>query len=168
MSNAFDPDAFMAQTVDATEGDTEFRLVPEGEFKAMIGDFTSEAFERFEFTYKQGPKAGEEGAMVKFTCPFVIADDPKVQAEMGRSSVTVDKQIILDFDSNGGLDFGPNRNVNLNQVRAAVGQNKNGPWSVKDLRGAGPVMVKVVHRTGKRKDGSDFKRAEVDKVVRIS
>jgi hypothetical protein len=166
--STFDPDAFMAQTIDAQPGDTEFRLCPEGEYKAMIGDFTSDAFERFDFTYQKGPRAGEQGSMTKFSCPFIIQDDERVLKEMGRPTTTVDNQIILDFDSNGGLDFGPNKNVRLNQVRAAVNQNNAGPWSVKDLRGAGPVMVKVVHKTGKRKDGTDFKRAEVDRVVRLS
>lgn len=162
----FDPDAFMATTVDAPVGDTKFPLVPEGDFQAMIGDFTSEAFEQIDFEYRRGPKAGSPGSMTKFNCPFTI-NDQRLVTEIGRDTATIFKQIILDLDAQGNPDFGKGKNVQLNQVRDAVGQNVAGPWTFSQLRGAGPVMVHVVHRSGKRKDGSDWKNAEVDRVVRI-
>ena len=77
-------------------------------------------------------------------------------------------QMILDIGGDGGLDFGPNKNVNLGKVRDAVGQNAAGAWGPVQLRGAGPVMVKVTHNTFKRKDGTEGKRAEVTRVARIS
>lgn len=164
-ASPFDPDAFMAETVDAPQGDTEFRRVPEGEYQAMLGDFTSEAISQFEFTYKRGPNAGQQGVMTKVTLPFVITD-ARLVAELGRDTATVNKEIILDY-KDGKLDFGPNRNVDLNRVRDAVGQNKPGPFSLGNLRNTGPVMVKVVHKEIKGKSGT-FVRAEVDRVVKLS
>lgn len=161
----FDPSLFMQQTVDAPM-ETEYTLVPEGEYKAMIDDFNEDAVEQFEFEYKRGPKAGQNGSMMKLTLPFVI-DDDKVKAELARDKVTVTKQLILDLDTNGGLDRGKNRNIDLGRIRDAVGQNAGGPWNISNLRGAGPLVVKVVHREFDYKDGRKGKRAEVDRVARI-
>ena len=61
----FDPDAFMQQQVgDAMS--TAVRLIPEKEYQAMVGDFTKDAFEQIDFTYKKGKRAGQEGSMTKF------------------------------------------------------------------------------------------------------
>lgn len=162
----FDPDTFMQQTIDQPL-ETEFRNVPEGEYQAMIGDFTSEAFAQIDFEYKKGDRAGQPGTMTKFNCPFVITGDPRVVENLGRDQATVTSQLILDIGSDGGLDFGPNKNVMLGKIRNAVGQNNPGPWQISALRGAGPVMVKVSHVTFDRKDKTKGTRAEVTAVVPI-
>lgn len=162
----FDPDVFMQTTVDQPL-ETEFKLCPEGEFPAMIGDFDSTAFSQIDFEYKKGDRAGQPGTMTKFDCPFIINDDTAKQA-LGRDNVIVTKQMILDIDpATKGLDFGPNKNVPLGQVRDAVGQNNPGPWAPGQLRGAGPVIVQVKHIEFARKDGSKGKRAEVTRVVKM-
>jgi len=162
----FDPETFMHQTVDKPL-ETDYTLVPEAEYQAFIDDFTHEAFEEFEFEYKRGPNAGQPGSMQKFNCPFVLADEG-VKTLMGRDKVTVIKPLTLNL-KDGGLDWGKNKNVELGKIREAVGQNvANQTWQIAQLRGAGPVMVKVIHRSGKRKDGSPFKVAEIDRVVRIA
>jgi hypothetical protein len=162
---AFDPELFMQQNVDQPL-ETEYKLCPVGEYEAMIGDFTSDAFETFEFEYKKGARAGQQGSMTKFNCPFIISD-AKVQKELGRDSTTVTQQIILDIGTDGGLDFGPNKNVALGRIRNAVGQNAAGPWQIAKLRGCGPVMVKITHVKFKRKDGTEGERAEIDRVAPI-
>lgn len=164
----FDPDTFMQQTVDHPL-ETEYLTVPPGEYVATIDDFTGEsAFERIDFEYKKGERAGTPGVMVKLTIPFVIQDET-VKAEMQRDKVVVSKQIILDMDADGGIDWNKNKNVELGRIRAAVGQNVDGqPWSIQKLRGAGPVMVKVVHTEFGRKDGTKGKRTEIERVVRIA
>lgn len=159
MSFDFDPDQFMSQTVDQPL-ETERTLVPEGEYRLRIGDFTSEAFETFEFTYKKGPNKGEDGKMVNFTCP-VIVDDDKVRAALKTEEPRVYHRCTLDFDSDGNLAWGPNRNIDLGKLRHATNQNNPGPWSVSMLRNSPPFMGKIQHRTGKRKDGSPFKIAEI-------
>jgi hypothetical protein len=162
----FDPESFMNQTLDQPL-ETERKLVPPGEYRMRVGDFDSNAFETFDFTYKKGPKAGEAGSMHKFTCPVVI-DDDRVRQAMSTDEPKVYVQCTLDVDETGQLQWGPNRNVDLGKLRHAVGQNVAGqPWSIANLRGAGPFMGKVEHREGKRKDGSPFKVAEVTRFAPI-
>ena len=124
----FDPDTFMATTVDQPL-ETEYVLVPQGEYVAMIDNFTSESFEEIHFEYKRGERAGTPGTMTKFTLPFIIQDE-KVKAEMGRDKVVVTKQIILDINANGAIDTGKNKNIELGRIRAAAGQDEGQPWSV--------------------------------------
>jgi hypothetical protein len=164
---SFDAAAFMGTTMDR-QLETEVKLVPTGEYEAMIGNFDESAFQAYEFEYKKGDRAGQPGEMVNFSIPFVIQDTRAAEA-VGRLDgiCQVYKRVVLDFDANGQLDTGVNRNVELGQVRDAVGQNNPGPWNVGELRGAGPCRIKVEHRTGKRKDGSPFKTAEVTRVVAI-
>jgi hypothetical protein len=162
----FDPETFLNQTIDQPL-ETEFLTVPEGEYTATIDDFTSEAIEQIHFDYKNGPRAGTPGVMTKLNLPFVIQDD-QVARELGRDKVVVYKQMILDVDDKDVLDWSKNKNIDLGRVRAAVGQNDPGPWSIGNLRGAGPVMVKVVKVPFKRKDGSKGERTEVERVVRIA
>lgn len=163
----FDANAFMASSMDQPL-ETEFLLCPPGEYQMTIDDFTHEAFETFDFTYKSGPRAGQPGTMTKVRLPFVIHDD-KVKAEMQRDKVTVSKDVILEFEENNPnqLAFGPNKNIDLGRIRAAAGQADKKPWSISDLRGAGPFMGRVTHVEYKRKDGTSGKRAEVDRVTRI-
>ncbi len=160
----FDPNTFMQQTVDAPM-ETEFQLCPIGEYRAMIDDFDDKAFEQFDFTYKQGPRAGEPGSMTRFNLPWIINDDA-VKASMGRDKVVVSQNLILDV-KDGLLEWGKDKNVNLGRVRQAVGQNTPGAWSPSQLRGAGPAIVKVDHTTYTRKDGTEGKRAEVVRVTKL-
>jgi hypothetical protein len=158
----FDPDAFLQQAVDGPL-DTEYKLVPVGEYKAMIDDFTSEAIEVIDFTRQDGTP----GSMTKFNCPFVL-DAPQVALDLNRQRVVVPKQMILDLDDAGKIATGPNRNIELGRVRKAVGQETTQGWGLPMLRNAGPCMVKVEHRSGVRKqDGSRWERAEVTRVMPI-
>ena len=160
----FDPDAFMTQTMDQPL-ETERTLVPPGEYQMMIDDFGRDALETFEFEYKRGPNAGQQGSMTKLGVPCLVQDE-SVKTSLGMDKVVVFKNITLDFE-NGSLAFGKNKNIDLGQLRHAVGQNNPGPWSIGNLRGAGPFMGRVEHREGNRKDGTKFKIAEVTRVAPI-
>lgn len=163
----FDPDLFMQQTIDQPM-ETERTLVPAGEYQMNIDDFDSKVFQTFDFEYKQGPNAGQPGSFTKFNCPCVINDD-KVKALFKRDKVLAFKPITLDFNPDGSLAFGVNQNVELGQLRQAVGQNAPGtPWLPAHLRGAGPFMGRVEHKDVTRKDGSKVTVAEVTRVARIS
>lgn len=165
--SGFDPAAFMTSTIDQPL-ETEFKICPAGEYRAMIDDFTQEAIEQIDFEYKQGARAGSPGTMTKFNCPFII-DSDAARTELGRDKVLVDMQMILDVNpQTGGLDFGPNKNVKLGQIRKAVGQNNAGPWAIHQLRNAGPCMVKVEHISFQRKDGTSGKRAEITRVTQLA
>jgi hypothetical protein len=161
----FDPETFLQQTVDHPL-ETEFVLIPPGEYVATIDDFDKDAVEQINFTYKSGARAGQPGIMTKLTLPFVI-DDDGVKKQLGREKVVVTRQFILDLDDNGHLADGKNKNVELGRLRDAVGQNDGSPWTIANLRGVGPLMVRVIHREFERSDGSSGKRAEIDRVARI-
>jgi hypothetical protein len=161
----FDASEFMQTQMDKPL-ETEYTLVPIGEYMMTIDDFTKDAFEVIDFTYKQGPLAGTPGSMTKVTLPFIVQDD-RVKRELQRDKVTVSKQLILEFEDDGKtIASGPNKNIELGRIRAAVGQDK-GPWSFAMLRGAGPLMGKVTHVEYQRKDGTKGKRAEIERVTRI-
>lgn len=163
----FDPDSFMQQNVDAPMA-TSVRLIPEKEYPAMIGDFTSEAFQQIDFTYKKGKRAGQPGTMTKFSIPFILQDEA-VKADLGREELVVYCELNLDIDpATGALDFGPDKNVRLGQLRQAVGQNAAGPWSPASLKGAGPLMVAVKHETVYKGEPNEFKRATVARFVKLA
>lgn len=153
----FDPETFMSQTVDAPLA-TEFEVCPEGEYQAMIDDFDSKAFGTATWQAKDG--SGEKSSPT-FKCPFVIQDE-SVKASLGRDKVVVMADMFLDV-KDGQLDTSKGKNVLLGQIRNAVGQNQAGAWSPSQLRGAGPLMVRVKHR----KDKNDVTRAEIRQVAPI-
>jgi hypothetical protein len=158
----FDPDTFMNQTVDAPKGDTVMQQCPEGEFRAMIDDFDSNAFRSGE----AGEQAKNPGKPYTIFSPGFVIEDAAVAQMLGRDKVVVGhKGMFLDFAADGSLDFGKGKNVDLNRLRDAVGQNVAGPWSFANLKGAGPVMVKVVHEPD-RKD-PEKKYAKVTRVTKI-
>lgn len=164
----FDPDAFMQQEVDQPMA-TEVRLIPKKEYQATIDSFeAAKAFEVFDFTYKKGPRTGEQGSMTKFTVPFVL-NDPQVAADLGRDTLKASAQIILDIDpATGGLDWGPDKNVELGRLRAAVNQNQPGQkWTPAMLMGAGPLMVYVDHEEIKGRSGA-YKVARVTRFAKLS
>lgn len=164
---AFDPASFTQQTVQA-EGATAIKPVPEGEYIAMIddGDITK-WFAEVEITKETSARKGEK--FVRARIPFVINDE-QLQKSLGRTKIIVAKDAILDFvdnDSEKGLDMSEGKNVSLNQVREALGQNKASiSWSFQMLAGAGPVRIKVKHRPNeKNPDAGPF--TEVTTVVNI-
>lgn len=150
----FDPSTFLDQQID-TPMSTARELCPEGEFPAIIDDFDATAFKRIE---------GKDGKpdRVVFSCPFVIQDEA-VKTKLERDKVVVRKDCWLDQDAAGGLLTGKNDNVDLGLIRAAVGQNE-GPWNFGMLRGAGPCIVRVRHRSTDKND-PERKIAEVSRVV---
>lgn len=164
MSN-FDPEAFMQTTVDQPL-EFERTLVPEGEYRLWVDDFDSSIFETFNFEYKRGPNAGQQGSLTKATVPIVV-DDDKVRALFQTDKVRVYHECTLDLDPDTGLLlFGPNKNIAVGQLRHAVGQNSPGPWAFPNLRGAGPFMGKIEHREITGKNGK-FKRAVITRMSPI-
>lgn len=155
----FNPDTFVNQTVDAPL-DTVVEQVPEGEYRAMIDDFDNDkAFRTFT-----SEKNGRDFTV--FSPAFVIQDDA-VAAQLGREKVTVfHKGIFLDIDPNtGGLDKSKGKNTDLGRLRDALGQNGPGNWSFNSLKGAGPVMVRVVHEPDR--NDPEKRYARVTKVTKI-
>lgn len=151
----FDADAFMNANVDAPMA-TSMQATPEGEYQATIDNFDSSALRTVK------TKNGDKQIL---TIPFVI-NDVALQEKLKRTAPVVHREDFwLDFDDNGQLGTGADQNVRLGQLRAAVGQNA-GAWSPAMLRGAGPLMIAIKHRSDP--NDPEKKYAGISKYSKIS
>jgi hypothetical protein len=152
----FDADAFMSTNVDAPMA-TALAGVPEGEYVAMVGDFDSSAFKTI--TTKNGPRPVLE-------IPFMIQDDT-LRAKLGREQVVHRETYWLDFvPGTATLDTGPDKNTRLGSLRAALGQNRPGPWNPSMLKNMGPL--KIVIKTTSDKNDPEKKYTNITKYAKIS
>lgn len=152
---SFDANAFMNAQVSGPMS-TVIPACPEGEFTAKISD--DDDFITFrEVNTKNGPR---HIARVMHE----ILDDT-VRAALGRDKVKVRQDIWLDTTSSGGIDSSEGKNVGLGRLRAALNQN-DGQWSFGLLKGAGPLMVRVIQTSDKTNPQDKY--AEVVRTTRIS
>lgn len=145
---SFDPAAFMNTPSDPLP--TQYEVVPEGEFKMLLDSDPK----MLEVRKVEGvsQKTGNPYLFYQLELNCIILDDA-VKAKLGREKVTSRMRINLDFDDQGRLQTGPNKNVALGQLREALGQNKPG-WTPQALLGAGPFIGRVKHTSGK--DGATY------------
>lgn len=149
---SFDVEAFMNSAVDPLE--THFEVVPEGEFPFLIdGDPAQLVPKELSGT---SAKTGNPYHFwqLELNC---VCQDGNVRQKLGREKVFVRLRINLDLDANGRIEGGPNKNVQLGQLRDALGQNSPG-WTPKMLLGAGPFMGKVKHTKGDKGTFADIAR----------
>lgn len=134
--------------------DTERTLFPAGE---CVGE-TIEDFKIHDpksFTDKDGNQ--QEGSP-QLELKIRVREDHAVRVRelLGYAEdrvVYFSHRFWLEITEDGYLDFGPNKNLALGQVRAALGQNNPGEtWSFNYLRGAGPLAWIVKHEDWE-KDG---------------
>lgn len=145
--NTFDPESFMNSEVTGAM-ETKFTPVPIGEHGPAFIDEVEAA------------KLGEApGLKIRWK----IMDDA-LKTQMNVKDALVQQTIFLDFESNGALAFGTNKNVQLGALREALGQNGPEAWTPRMLKGQGPCMLKIGHRMGK--DGSG-PFAQVERVMRM-
>lgn len=143
----FDANQFLqAEYVEAL--DTERTLFPQGECVGQkIEDF--KIIEPKAFQDKDGnTKMGSPQLELK----ILIREDhaTRIRSELGYPE---DRPVYFNYrtfleinEQTGWLEFGPNKNIALGQIRAALGQNEAGvPWSFAHLRGAGPLAFTVKH-----------------------
>jgi len=134
--SSFDADTFLSTTVEG-EMETHFTPVDEGEYTAMIEDIAAR-----EVT-------GNQGTTPVLDVMYNVLDE-EVKEKMGMDKVIVRQSIFLDVEEDGRLALGqPNKNIKLGKLRDALGQNGSGPWSFHDLKGAGPLVIKVSQRADK-------------------
>lgn len=135
--SAFDPEAFMHQEVEGAHED-HYTPVPEGEYGGSYID-----------TVEATTVGSGESARPVLNLQWAITDD-EVKEEIDMEKPLVRQTLWLDFDDNGVLSFGTNKNVKLGEVRTATGQNDDGsPWAPSMLQGAGPCVIRVGHRYNK-------------------
>ena len=158
----FDAEAFLSSTVQGPMS-TTVTLCPEGEYRAFVDD----GDKAIDFnTITGGPNSKTPGKEY-YQCSvlFSIFDDA-IKAQLKREKVLVPMRIFLDMnDSGSALDLSEGKNVSLGRLRKALGQN-DGAWSPLMMKGKGPVMVKVTHRSDPK--DPEIKYAEVTRVSAIT
>lgn len=127
----FDEDAFMSSTSEG-EMDTEFTPVPVGEYPAVVKKLAT----------RSGSSEKGDWAVLDVTWGI---DDAQVSKITGFDSPSVRQSIFLDVTESGGLDLGKGKNINLGQLREALGQNGSGAWSPSMLEG-NVATILVEHR----------------------
>jgi len=124
-NDTFDADVFMSAEVTAPM-ETTFTPVPEGEYSGCIDDVKI--------------RKAKDSVICDVT--WLLMDEA-LKAQMSMDRVTVRQSVFLDVEANGALQLGPNKNVQLGRLRAALNQNGSGPWSFSQLKGAGPVKLTI-------------------------
>ena len=127
----FDMEAFMGQTVEA-EGSTVLSPIPQGEYMAMIEDVTPRAFAR---------KDGKGHGMSLDIVFSLVDDDGKIREAIDGRDPKFNQAFFCDTDTSGRLDMSKGKNIQLNRLRAALGQNTASAWSPLMLKGQGPVKI---------------------------
>lgn len=151
--NIFSAEDFMNETIDEAM-DTRFETVPEGEYLAQLAD-EQQDMHRHGTSQKGDPYRG-----LRLT--WVVLDD-NLKQKLGRDTITVRQDFLLDIDQNGKVLTGPGKNVRLGALREALGLNQ-GPFSWDMLPGAGPARIRVRHRPDK--NDPEIKYAEVSRVTK--
>ena len=128
----FNADAFMNTEFEGV-GETEYTPIPEAEYKAVIKEVKAQS------TPKGSP-------LLEITW---IVDSQEVRELVGMDEPTVRQTVWLDINEQGGLEFGKNKNIMLNRLREALGQNDGSPWSASKMLGQ-VATVNIKHRLGEQ------------------
>lgn len=146
---SFDPNAFLNASF-TESNDTKVTPVPVGEYLAV-----AEKVEIKTWASKDGSSSG-----IKLEIVWDI-DDSNVKALLGRDSVKVGQQQMLDLTTDGALDFSKGKNVGLGRIREALDLNTPGaPFAFSMIQGR-LAKVLVSHRVV----GEDI-YAEVKKIAK--
>lgn len=153
----FNAEKFLNSSISGASS-TVVLVCPEGEYKAFVDD---------------GDKAiqfrdGDASRNLSPQCVvlFAITGDQSPNQFLKRDKVLVPLTCWLDLDESGeGLDMAEGKNVGLGRLRKALGQN-DGTWNPPMMKGKGPVMIKVSHRSDK--NDPTIKYAEVNRVAPIT
>lgn len=122
----FNPDDFKKASTTA-EGSTKIEQCPVGDYIGKI--------DKVEFRQAAGKKNPAE--TFTFMDVTVEVDDEGVRKTLGREKVTVRGSGLVDLTADGkGFDMAKGKNVFMNRVRDAVGQNVAGQeWAPFMLEG---------------------------------
>lgn len=152
----FNVEAFLGTDVVGANA-TEYVPVPEGVFVGRVSGYDG----------KMTAGKPEENKPPR---PYVLIDwiveDERVKEMLGMDEPRIRQTLWLDQDSNGGLDMGKGKNVQLGRLRDALGQNDpSRPWQFAMLID-GQAQIEVKHRMGEGQyEGQIF--AEVKNVAKL-
>jgi hypothetical protein len=145
---SFDPNTFLNMTVEETN-DTKSIPCPAGEYLAL-----AEKVDIKTWSARDGSSSG-----LKVDILWDIQDE-NVKALLGRDSVKVGQQQMLDLTDTGQLDMGKGKNIGLGRIREALNLNVAGqPFSFGMIQGR---MAKVI--VSHRAVGEDV-YAEIKKIA---
>jgi len=131
---SFDPNTFLNQQFDESN-DTKVTPCPVGEYLAL-----AEKVDIKTWSSKDGSSSG-----IKLEIVWDVQDE-NVKQLLGKDTVRVRQQQMLDTTDTGALDFGKGKNVGLGRIREALDLNKPGePFSFGMIQGR-MATVKVSHR----------------------
>ena len=146
---SFDPNTFLNTSYTDTN-DTKVIPVPAGEYQAL-----AETVDIKPWASRDGSSSG-----VKLEIVWDILDD-NVKALLGRDTVKVTQQQMLDLTETGGLDFSKGKNIGLGRIREALDMNTPGQsFSFGAIQGR-LAKVAVSHRIS----GEDV-YAEIKKIAK--
>jgi hypothetical protein len=129
---SFSAEAFKQSVVNDVTADS-YTPIPEGEYKGTITK-----------TDVAGGESSKGNTWARYDI-WIETADPDKAGEMR----TVRAGIMLDLTESGGVAAGANKNIQLGQLRTAIGKNKPGqPWSWDDAVGC-QVAFLVKHRLDK-------------------
>lgn len=140
----FSPEQFLQSTY-TNKTDTRLIPVPQGEYNAQIEKVAARRQEK-------------DGDVFYVLDVFWAIMDDGAKAATGLEKPVVKQSIFLDVTSEGSIDMGRGKSVQLGRLREAVQQNSDGqPWSPIRLTGA-IARVAVSHRLDKGETYADVKR----------
>lgn len=148
---SFDPNTFLNMTIDEAN-DTKTVPCPAGEYLAI-----ADKVEVKSWASRDGSSSG-----LKVSIVWDIQDE-NVKALLGRDTVKVSQDQMLDLTDTGALDMSKGKNIGLGRLREALDMNQPGqPFSFGMIQGR---MAKVI--VSHRPVGEDL-YAEIKKVAKPS
>lgn len=151
----FDPASFLMQET-SDQMDTQFILIPAGEYPAMIKDVAA----------RQQQNPNDPAILWTILDVTYAIDDAGVREETQLPEPTIRQSIFLDLSEDNKLDTGKGKNVNLGRLREAVGLNQPGQaFSFGAL--VGQACVVAVKHTPDKKD-PEITYANVNKVAALA
>ncbi|MCZ6775840.1 MAG: hypothetical protein O7D34_05230 [Ignavibacteria bacterium] len=151
----FDPASFLMQET-SDQMDTQFVLIPAGEYPAMIKTVAA----------RQQQNPADPAILWTILDVTYAIDDAGVREETGLPEPTIRQSIFLDLGADNKLDAGKGKNVNLGRLREAVGLNQPGQaFSFGAL--VGQACVVAVKHTPDKKD-PEITYANVNKVASLT
>lgn len=153
----FDVDAFL-HTEYVEAGQTEKTLFPQGEMRIeTIKDFEIVKPRMFK------DENGEQFLVSpKLKLKMLVTDEgirDQLNAKEGKDLIFY-YAINIQLNENGQIDWGPNANLDLARLRAALGQNIEGiVWGFNQLKNCQPFYVAIAHQTRMNQpDGALFEK----------
>lgn len=154
-SLTFDPASFLMQETE-DQMDTQFILIPAGEYPAMIQAVAA----------RQQQNPNDPAVVWTILDITYVIDDQGVREETGQDTPTIRQSLFLDLLDTGKLDTGKGKNVNLGRLREATGLNQPGQaFSFGAL--VGQACVVAVSHTPDKKD-PEIVYANVKKVAALT